>query len=336
MIVKDEERFLEEGIMQVKDIVDEIIIVFDHRSTDRSREIVKKLGIDSFEFQWIDDFSAIRNFSLEKATSDWILVVDADERLTEAGKDAIRSIVNDKKYAQADIIGFKLDQRTYNLQEGQKGEVTTDPKKLEKMFSGHQSSMLVRLFKNSPKVRFVNKVHELVEKSITENKGKIVDTDIVIHHFNMLKDKGFTQRKTDTYIDLIWEQLKKEPDNPRYNRQAAIAFLDRGRPDLAMKYFQRTLKIDPQHPGIMADIAKLYLEKKQVQQSIKFFNMAIAVDKKDVSSMNNLAFIYMNLKKFSIAKKLLDKALQIEPNNEYVLANHKKLSDILKKSNVAK
>jgi glycosyltransferase involved in cell wall biosynthesis len=328
MIVKDEEEFLKDCIACVKDIVDEIVIGVDTRSKDSTKKIAEELGNSVFDIKWEDDFSKARNLTLQKATSNWILVLDADELIDEDGKKELLKLINNKENCLADIIGFTLDQRTYQPKDG--AIKTTDKSLLKENFTGHTSSMLVRLFKNNSKIRFANKVHELVEKSIRDNKGTITPTNIVIHHFSMLKGKEAHKSKTGNYIDLIWKQLEKEPANPRYNHQAAEAFLQCGRKDLALKYFLRTLKFDPNFKMIYADIAKLQLEMGKVQDSIKFFNMAILMDKKDTSSMNNLAFIYMTMKKYDTAKELLEKAIDIDPKNSILKEHYKMLKEKMK------
>ena len=78
MIVKNEESVLERCLDSVADLVDEIIIV-DTGSTDRTKEIATRYTDKIYDFKWIDDFSAARNFSFSKATMDYIYVADADE-----------------------------------------------------------------------------------------------------------------------------------------------------------------------------------------------------------------------------------------------------------------
>jgi glycosyltransferase involved in cell wall biosynthesis len=323
MIVKDEEQVLAECLENAKDIVDEIIVV-DTGSSDKTKEIAKRYDAKLFDFKWNDDFSAARNFSLQKATSNWILVLDADELLDGAGRKEILKLINNKEHCLKDMIGFKLDQRTYNLKKGTEPRRTTDEKELKQAYEGFDSSKVVRLFKNHPKIKYKNKVHELVEQSIRDAKGEIVETSTVIHHFSMMRGKR-QEEKEPKYVDMIWTQLKQHPDNPRYNRQAAIAFMDAGRKDLSMKYFIRTFKFNPEYPGILADIAKLHLEMGSTEKAIRFFNMAIAKDKNDVSSLNNLAVIYMHLKKYGIAKQILEKALQKEPKDKHLLENYEAL-----------
>lgn len=82
MIVKNEERVLERCLHSLQGLMDEIIIV-DTGSTDRTKEIAKKYTDKIYDFQWIDDFSAARNFSFSKATKEYIYVADADEVLDQ-------------------------------------------------------------------------------------------------------------------------------------------------------------------------------------------------------------------------------------------------------------
>src|SRR3989344_3396846 len=96
MITKNEERYLEQCLNSVKDIIDEIIIV-DTGSTDKTKEIAKKFNAKIIDFKWIDDFSAARNESLKHATKDWILVLDADENIGKESVAAVKKLVENKE-----------------------------------------------------------------------------------------------------------------------------------------------------------------------------------------------------------------------------------------------
>ncbi|NYC11165.1 glycosyltransferase involved in cell wall biosynthesis [Clostridium beijerinckii] len=78
MIVKNEEDVIANCLESVKDIVDEMIIV-DTGSDDKTKKIVKRYTDKIYDFKWIDDFSAARNFAFSKATKDYILWLDADD-----------------------------------------------------------------------------------------------------------------------------------------------------------------------------------------------------------------------------------------------------------------
>lgn len=80
MIVKNEEQVLARCLDSVADLMDEIIIV-DTGSTDRTKEIAARYTDQIYDFTWIGDFSAARNFSFSKATMEYIYAPDADEVL---------------------------------------------------------------------------------------------------------------------------------------------------------------------------------------------------------------------------------------------------------------
>lgn len=80
MIVKNEEKVLARCLDSIADLMDEIIIV-DTGSTDKTKEIAARYTDKIYDFTWIDDFSAARNFAFSKATKDYIYSADADEVL---------------------------------------------------------------------------------------------------------------------------------------------------------------------------------------------------------------------------------------------------------------
>ncbi len=78
MIVKNEEANIERCLKGIADYMDEIIIV-DTGSSDRTKEIVQRFTDKIYDFTWINDFSAARNYSISKASNEYILVLDSDE-----------------------------------------------------------------------------------------------------------------------------------------------------------------------------------------------------------------------------------------------------------------
>ena len=78
MIVKNEEANLGRCLESVKGIVDEIVVV-DTGSTDATKIIADSFNAVVYDFTWSNDFSAARNFGLEKATGAIRLILDADE-----------------------------------------------------------------------------------------------------------------------------------------------------------------------------------------------------------------------------------------------------------------
>lgn len=93
MIVKNEEQNLSNCLNNIKNKVDEIVIV-DTGSTDKTVELAQKYTDKVFHFKWCDDFAAARNYSIEKAQNAWILVLDADEKVESFDKKTVDTFIN--------------------------------------------------------------------------------------------------------------------------------------------------------------------------------------------------------------------------------------------------
>jgi glycosyltransferase involved in cell wall biosynthesis len=108
MIVKNEEKHLSDCLDSVKSVFDEIIIV-DTGSNDETKRIAEKYTDKVYDFEWIDDFSAARNFSFSKATSDYIMWLDADDILPE---DTRNELIKYKSEMTKDIDVVRMPYHT--------------------------------------------------------------------------------------------------------------------------------------------------------------------------------------------------------------------------------
>lgn len=91
MIVKNEEPILARCLDSIADLMDEIIIV-DTGSVDRTKEIAAQYTDKIYEFTWIGDFAAARNFAFSRAGMEYIYSADADEVMDEANREAFRQL----------------------------------------------------------------------------------------------------------------------------------------------------------------------------------------------------------------------------------------------------
>jgi len=109
VICKNEEKNIGKCLETIK-WCDEIIVV-DSESTDKTVEISKKFTDKIFINKW-EGFASQRIFALSKATNEWILVIDADERCTDELKEEILHIAGDSKVKQA---GYRIPRKSFVL-----------------------------------------------------------------------------------------------------------------------------------------------------------------------------------------------------------------------------
>ncbi len=82
ILTKNEEKDIEAAVQNARQCADEVLVV-DSGSTDRTVELAKKNGARVVFREWDNDFAAQRNFALTQTAADWVLYLDADERLNE-------------------------------------------------------------------------------------------------------------------------------------------------------------------------------------------------------------------------------------------------------------
>ena len=92
MIARNEEKNIEKCLAALKPCGFEIIVV-DTGSTDRTKEIAARYTDKLYDFTWIDDFSAARNFSLKHASNDYVLILDCDEVIASLDTGLLSSLI---------------------------------------------------------------------------------------------------------------------------------------------------------------------------------------------------------------------------------------------------
>lgn len=98
ILTRNEEKNIEGAIENAK-LVSEKVLIVDSGSTDRTVELAKENGATVVFREWDDNFSAQRNFALEHIDTDWVLYLDADERLNDRLLSDVKSAVESEKIA---------------------------------------------------------------------------------------------------------------------------------------------------------------------------------------------------------------------------------------------
>jgi GT2 family glycosyltransferase len=221
LIVKDEEANLPDCLASAADLVNEIIVV-DTGSTDRTKEIAARFGARVFDFPWCDDFAAARNECLRHATGDWILWLDADDRLDEENRARLRALLS----------GLGDENAAYAM----KGLCLPDPVTKAATVVDH-----VRLFRNRPEIRWQYRVHEQILPAVRRAGGEVRWADVVIHHTGY-RDPALRRRKLDRDLRLLHREDAEHPDDPFTLFNLGSVYQELGQPSEALAALRRSLE----------------------------------------------------------------------------------------------
>ena len=143
MIVRDEAERIEACLRSVQGFVDEMVVV-DTGSSDATVAIAEGLGASVHRIDWPGDFAPARNQALQWVSGDWVLVLDADERLRPEAREPLRRLM-----AEPDLLLINL---------------------LRQEIGALQSpySNVSRLFRRHPAIRWSRAYHSLVDDSVAE------------------------------------------------------------------------------------------------------------------------------------------------------------------------
>jgi len=195
MIAKNEEKNIETALRWAKDIAFEQIVV-DTGSTDRTVELAEKMGAKVYHFEWIDDFSAAKNFAMDKAKGNWIAILDADEYMPE--EDAVELMALLKKI-QAGSESIK-----------QYDSINCSWVHLDDMGKAFSVITQQRIFQNRPDLRYEGTIHETVRiknRHYSAEHLKIMHTGYAQTVYN-------ATGKRDRNIRLLKSELERNPSNP--------------------------------------------------------------------------------------------------------------------------
>ena len=217
MIVKNEAENLTSCIHSVKSAVDEIIVV-DTGSTDNTREIARQLGAKVFDFLWCDNFSAARNESIRRATGDYILWLDADDRVDESEVKKIRHL-----------------KRTFDSNKDKAYYLVINS---QSSVDGETLFQQLRIFPNVNGARFEGGIHEQIFHILSALGIQLVKTDIVIRHTGY-HDALVIVEKSERNLKILKKELEVNPDHLILHYNAARTLSGIGRHAEAIHHIKR-------------------------------------------------------------------------------------------------
>ena len=244
MIVKNEAGNIERCIAPIAPVLDEVIVV-DTGSTDNTKEIAERLGAKVFDFLWRDDFSSARNESVRHASGDYIIWLDADDRVNP---DEV------KKIKQLKMMLPREKNRAFNV------VVKSES------FDGSTLFHQLRIFPNINEAVFEGRVHEQIFQNLKRAGIELVQTDIIVRHTGYC-DASTVLMKAERNLDIILEELKRSPDNLMFHFNAARSLAGMNQQQKAIEHMRKVMdnrKIREETPQIYLEagilMGRYYLE----------------------------------------------------------------------------
>ncbi|HEY5194118.1 MAG TPA: glycosyltransferase [Solirubrobacteraceae bacterium] len=223
MIVRDEQEMLPRCLASVADAVDEMVIV-DTGSTDATVEIARSFGARVIFHEWTGSFAEARNVSLEAATGDWLLCLDADEVLIGEDAPLLRALAG-RTWREA----FYLSETNYtgDLEDGT--AVT------------HNA---LRVFRNRPEYRFEGRLHEQIAHCLPGYLPERLEASGVrIEHYGYLGVVRDSREKSRRNIELLRLQQSESPSNAFLHYNLGSEYAAAGDPVAALAELERSWEL---------------------------------------------------------------------------------------------
>jgi len=208
LIVRNEESFLEGCLASIVDHVDEMVVV-DTGSVDGTMAIARSFGVKLLERQWRHDFAWARNEGLEAASGNWILYIDADERLTVPPGASLRDNLGGADTWCA-MVWFSPTVHATPYRE-------------------------YRLFRNDPRLRFKGSMHETILPDLDvlrETIGaKITESPVELVHLGY---EGGSEWKHQRNLPLLRAAIAEDPNRLYYYYHLSFTLAALGQVDEAL------------------------------------------------------------------------------------------------------
>ena len=289
MIVRDEAAELGACLAAARAAVDEIVLV-DTGSSDGTTELARVAGARVASCAWSDDFAAARNRALELARGDWVLVLDADERLCEAAA------------ARARLLAFAAQQTD------SAGQLA-----VRNLAAEESRALLTRFFPCRPEWRYAGRIHERILRAGREPAR--APTGVTLEHHGYRADIVQARGKLERNVRLLERELADAPQDAylwyQLGRTRAVA----GEHERALQAFEQALAAcadDAPYGGHLLESAAYSLRALgRSRQALAWLSEA-ALDARRADSQFVLALLALDCGELARAEELFRRCLELE------------------------
>ena len=240
MIVRDEEAQIEDCLRSVKGFADEMVLL-DTGSVDDTISLAQACGARVERMEWPGDFAPARNAALEHVSGDWVLVLDADEKLRSEAIPQLKALM-----AQPDVL-------VINLLRHELGAAMAP------------YSNVSRLFRRHPRIRWSKPYHSMIDESVnallTEEPGWRVAncTEPALLHEGYRPDLLAGSDKAERLRQSMESWLQDQPDDPYACAKLGALEVSDGNRNRGISLLRHGLEQLPEGDGSSAERYELLL-----------------------------------------------------------------------------
>ncbi|WP_128894351.1 glycosyltransferase [Longirhabdus pacifica] len=347
MIVRDEEKTLARGLDTIKHIVDEINII-DTGSIDKTKEVASRYTDRIFDFKWIDNFSAARNFAFSKATKDYIFWMDADDVILEDSQQLFLQL-KETLDPTVDSVSMK-----YNVGFDEYGNVLLS----------YRRNRLVKRMKYFKWIGIVHEylavngnifnsdicvTHKQIEHETHRNlniyesqlaKGVELAPRDTVYYANELRDHRKWEKAITWYRKFLDDKKGWVEDNIQACNNLALCYEALGDKENEFHACLESFKYDTPRAEACCRMGYYFLNKEMYDQSIFWYEMAtkIPMQESEWGFQNQAAWTWLPHLQLCVCyyrKGMYDKsyihneiARQYRPNDQSIKHNRKLLEDL--------
>ena len=303
MIVRDEESSIAACLESVIDFVDEIVVL-DTGSVDNTASIAEKFGAKVFHLPWPGDFAPARNEALKLVAGDWVLVLDADEKLRYEAIKEMQNIISSNEVLLVNLLRYEVGS----------------------LISPY--STVSRLFRKHPRIEWRRSYHSMVDDSIKEILveepwWKIVNcSEPALIHVGYHPDALHKGLKAKSLRDAMEQTILENPKDPYTSAKLGALEISEGYLEKGLEILKQGLSniensLDNIHEhyelllhlGIGLSSIDISAAKKAYREALELplqprINMAAAL---------NLAVLLMKTGELNQAINLTRKATELVP-----------------------
>lgn len=292
MIAKDEEdtlpRLMESILGTEEDrkrppIFDEIILV-DTGSTDRTKELAKQYGMKVYDFVWIDDFAAARNFAFSKVTCDWEMWLDLDDVILPEDRARLAALKNNLGNADAYLMNYNYAQDEFDrpLTQFQRHRILRTSKKIQWSLPIHEHLNTGGLREAMTNISIT---HRRTHKGSVADKGRnirILDKAALQYPDNQrikfyLGKELYNEGQFERSCQVLEEYLKKGDWHENQVNAwfwLAMSYLTMGKEQKAIDACMKGIELDPRWAEFYSVVGQIWYNHKDWGRAIRWFEIA--------------------------------------------------------------